>query len=55
VLADLQLWRESGLPALSRGQAGYDTFSVPYQLAEARYRALRASPRCAELVQQYDR
>jgi hypothetical protein len=51
VLADLQIWRESGLAALSRGEAGYNVFTLAYRQAQARYRALRASPRYAELVQ----
>jgi hypothetical protein len=51
VLADLQLWTESGLAALTRGET-YDAFSPAYRLAEARYRTLRSSPRYAELVQQ---
>ena len=50
VLADLQLWNESGLAALTRRES-YDAFSTAYRQAEARYRALRSSPRYAELVQ----
>lgn len=52
VIADLQLWRESGLAELSHGAAGPDTFSARYRQAQARYAALRASPRYAQLVQQ---
>lgn len=55
VLADLQLWRESGLASLNRGETGYDALSPAYREAHARYTALRASPRYAELVQSYAR
>ncbi len=51
VLADLQLWRESGLADASVGEGGYNAFSPRYREAQARYRALRSSPRYAELVQ----
>lgn len=52
VLADLQLYRESGFAELDR--ADVPAWESPaYKEAAARYAALRASPRYAELVRQY--
>jgi hypothetical protein len=50
VLADLQVWKASGLAELQNGytSAASDT---PYQRALARYAALRKSPDFATLVQ----
>lgn len=55
VLADLELWRESGMAELTRpgiGEDIYDFYSVRHRQANARYLALRASPRYAQLVRQ---
>jgi hypothetical protein len=52
VLADLQLYRESGFAELDR--ADNPAWGSPaYQAAAERYAALRESPRHAELVQKY--
>ena len=49
VLADLQIWRESGMAALSDGEEGLaDT--PAYNAASARYAALRSAPSFAALV-----
>ena len=56
VLADLQIWRESGLEALEgigEGQNNY--FDPRYRAAQAKYEELRASPRYAELVEKFSR
>ncbi|WP_298232988.1 hypothetical protein [uncultured Azohydromonas sp.] len=50
VLADLQVWQDSGLAALQHGETP-DVFSAEYQRASALYDALRKSPRFAMLVQ----
>ena len=50
VLADLQIYRESGLADLDRGEA-VDWTSPAHARAEARYARLRASPYYATLVQ----
>ena len=51
VLADLQIWRESGLArAQSAGDGEADTNSASYRQAEARYVALRKAPSFAALV-----
>ena len=55
VLAELQLWRDSGLAALERGEVGTDIHSAEYQRAAAKYAALRASPQFGELVEQIAR
>lgn len=49
VLADLEVWRSSGLAAMERGEAS-DTSSTRYQMALARYHALRDSPAFADQV-----
>lgn len=51
VIADLQIWRESGMADLSPGEASADVFGARYRQAQARYLALRSSPRYAQLVQ----
>lgn len=51
VLADLQIWRESGAAALHRENEGGTDFTDPgVQVAVARYDTLRASSRYAMLV-----
>jgi len=50
VLADLQIYRESGLDDLDRGEA-VDPSSAAHARAEAKYAQLRASPYYATLVQ----
>ena len=50
VLADLQVWRESGLTALDFGEAGVDAFSADYRNATDRYAALRNAPEFAVRV-----
>jgi hypothetical protein len=50
VLADIQIWRESGLAELQHSDMP-DVYSAEYQRASAKYQALRKSPRFAELVQ----
>jgi hypothetical protein len=50
VLADLQVWRESGLAELSGGEEPA-IFKPGYDACLARYLALRASPAFASLVQ----
>ncbi|WP_077035969.1 DUF4148 domain-containing protein [Pelomonas sp. KK5] len=52
VLADLDLYRESGLSRLNDGPV-ISNFTPEYQVALRRYRELRASPRYAELVRQH--
>ncbi len=49
VLADLQLFQESGLAALNRGDRN-DWYAPDFLRAEAKYAQLRASPRYAMLV-----
>ncbi|WP_251779595.1 DUF4148 domain-containing protein [Caldimonas mangrovi] len=51
VLADLEIWRRSGLAAQGRGEASPDFFSEEYRQAHARYAAMKASPEFAALVQ----
>jgi hypothetical protein len=50
VLADLQVWKASGLAELQNGYTS-EIFGSQYQRASARYEALRKSPHFAELVQ----
>lgn len=50
VLADLEVWKASGLAALQRGDR-QDVYSAEYQRASALYAALRKSPHFAVLVQ----
>jgi hypothetical protein len=51
VIADLQVWRESGLANLEHGDGAPFT-SLQYEQARARYAQLRAAPRFAALVEQ---
>jgi len=56
VLADLQLWRESGMAEVQRNHSeGISTHAVDYQRAAAKYAELRQSPRYGELVEQIAR
>jgi hypothetical protein len=55
VLADLEIWRRSGMAALDRGEAGFNAVGAEYRQAHARYAAMRSSPQFAELVQSYAR
>jgi hypothetical protein len=49
VLADLQVWKASGLAELQNGYTS-EIFGSQYQRASARYAALRNSPHFSELV-----
>jgi hypothetical protein len=51
VLADLTIWRESGLADAQSGESASDPVSPNYLAALNRYQALRASPQFALLVQ----
>ena len=56
VLADLEIWRESGLASLELVGEGRNSYSDErYQAAEAKYQELRASPKFAARVQQLAR
>lgn len=55
VLAELQIWRESGLASLERGEVGADVHSAQYRRAAAKYAELRSSPQFGELVEQIAR
>lgn len=50
VLADLQVWKASGLAQLQHGDMP-DVYGAEYQRASALYAALRKSPHFAVLVQ----
>jgi hypothetical protein len=52
VMAEAQLWRESGLAQLDAGEAP-DRDSAAYRSAQAKYESLRASPYYAALVQRF--
>ena len=52
VMADAQIWRESGLALLDAGEAP-DRDSAAYRQAQAKYEELRASPYFATLVQRF--
>jgi hypothetical protein len=52
VMADAQIWRESGLALLDAGEAP-DRDNVAYRQAQAKYDELRASPYFAALVQRF--
>ncbi len=52
---DLQLWRESGLEALSRREADADVTSARYRHAAAKYEALRSSLHYGDVVRQIAR
>lgn len=49
VLADLEIYRQSGLAALDSRDSP-DFYSTDYQKAQARYKALRSSPAFAMAV-----
>lgn len=49
VIADLEIYRRSGLDEFDRGESP-DLFSNAYNSAQARYMALRASPEFKNLV-----
>lgn|GEM_PF-5585563 len=49
VLADLEVYRQSGLAALDSRDAP-DVYGADYQQAQARYKALRSSPTFAMAV-----
>jgi hypothetical protein len=49
VLADLQVWRESGMAAVSDGEEGR-AYTPAHDAASARYAALRSAPSFAALV-----
>lgn len=54
VLADLQIWRDSGAAANHRENEGGTDFSDPVVVAaEGRYDTMRASPMFAALVSQF--
>ncbi len=50
VIADLEVWRNSGLAAAEQSEEA-DAFSPRYREALARYLAMRSSPAFAERVQ----
>ncbi len=51
VVADTQIWRESGAAASHRENEGGTDFTDPFVLAsEGRYDAMRTSPRFAMLI-----
>ena len=50
VLADLQIWRQSGMAAFTDGESSVDANSAAYRGAQARYVSLRASSEFAQLV-----
>lgn len=52
VLADLALWKRSGMAALDRGEASPSPASPEYRAAHARYVALRNSPEYTALVKE---
>ena len=51
VLADVEIWRRSGLAALDGREAVPNTSSNQYREASARYQAMKASSQFAALVQ----
>lgn len=53
VLAELQLWRESGLDRYERPEVDAARDEAGIAAARARYAALRQGPRFAELVARY--
>lgn len=54
VLADLHIWRLSGLAELTRGERP-QIYGERYLQAKARYEAMRASPAYAELVEKMEK
>lgn len=56
VMADLLIWRASGLAALHNpGEISVDPYTPEYARARARYDHMRASPQFAVLVDQVSR
>ncbi|RZU02944.1 DUF4148 domain-containing protein [Rivibacter subsaxonicus] len=53
VMADLQIWRESGLADLQKSEDPTASFSAEYRQAQARYERMRASPQFAMLVAKF--
>lgn len=51
VMADMVIWRESGLAAAQSGESASDPVSPNYLAALGRYHALRTAPQFAQLVQ----
>jgi Domain of unknown function (DUF4148) len=54
VIAELQIWRESGLAAMQSNDSA-DYFSRDYLVAQQRYEQMRASPHFAALVERIAR
>jgi hypothetical protein len=55
VLANMQIWRESGSADLQSSESASDPTRPEYIAAMARYRALRASPEFAQRVARIER
>jgi hypothetical protein len=55
VLADMQIWRESGLADLQTGESASDPTRAEYITTMARYHAMRASPEFAQRVARIER
>ncbi|WP_425259991.1 hypothetical protein ACPOLB_03920 [Rubrivivax sp. RP6-9] len=55
VLAQLHMWRLSGLADLHRGEGSPDSYSLEYRKAEAKYAWLVASPQYPMLVAELSR
>ena len=56
VLADLEIWRKSGLAEFEGfGEGKYNNVDPRYLAAQAKYQELRSSPQFAERVQQIAR
>jgi hypothetical protein len=55
VLADLQVWRESGLAEVQTGESASDPTRNEYIAALNRYSAMRASPDFAQRVARIER
>jgi hypothetical protein len=54
VLADMVIWRESGLAAAQAGESA-DPVSLAYLAAVKRYQSMRAAPQFADLVRRIAR
>ena len=55
VMADIVIWRESGLADAQSGESASDPASPNYIAALSRYQALRTAPQFAQLVQRIAR
>ena len=53
VMADLQIWRESGLADMQNREDAAVSFTEEYRQAHARYERMRASPQFALLVAKF--